>query len=145
MVAGAFDGVGHPGPDRAPKGEGTMANAINWFEIPTTDLERAVRFYETVLGISLKSEVFGGVRMANFPCGDAGGPGGALIHDVRKKPSAEGVLVYLDARGQLDACLQRVAKAGGAVLTPKVDIGEPGFIAILRDTEGNTVALHQER
>ena len=122
-----------------------MANVINWFEIPTTDLDRAARFYETVLGVSLKREVFGGVPMANFPSAGTGGAGGALVQDARRKPAVEGVLIYLDAQGHLDACLQRVAKAGGAIIAPKVDIGQPGFIAIFRDTEGNVVALHQER
>jgi predicted enzyme related to lactoylglutathione lyase len=28
---------------------------------------------------------------------------------------------------------------------PKTDIGDPGFIAVLRDTEGNSVALHSPR
>jgi uncharacterized protein len=122
-----------------------VTNVINWFEIPTSDLERAVRFYETVLGVSLKPEVFGGIRMANFPCAGTGMAGGALVQDARRRPSTEGVLIYLDARGQLDVCLQRVAKAGGTILTPQLDIGDPGFIAILRDTEGNAVGLHQER
>ena len=121
-----------------------MTAAINWFEIPTTQLDRAVRFYETVLGVSLRREDFGGVPMAVFPFGDKAA-GGALIQDARRKPAANGVLIYLNAHGQLDACIQRVATAGGAVLTSKMDIGDPGFIAIFRDSEGNSVALHQER
>ena len=121
-----------------------MAHALDWFEIPTTDLDRAIRFYETVLGVSLKREVFGGVAMANFPFADKS-TGGALVQDARRKPSGEGALLYLNARGQLDGCVQRITKAGGVVIAPKVDIGEPGFIAIFRDTEGNVVGLHQER
>ena len=121
-----------------------MANALDWFEIPTADLDRAVRFYEAVLAVSLKREVFERVPMAMFPFGDKS-TGGALVQDARRKPGADGVLIYLNTYGHLDACVQRVAKAGGAVLTPKVDIGEPGFIAIVRDSEGNVVGLHQER
>ncbi len=121
-----------------------MARPLDWFEIPTADLDRAVRFYETVLGVSLKREVFGGVPMAGFPFADKS-TGGALVQDARRKPSAEGALLYLNARGQLDTCVQRIARAGGEVIAPRVDIGEPGFIAIFRDTEGNVVGLHQER
>jgi uncharacterized protein len=121
-----------------------MANVINWFEIPAVDLNRAVKFYETVLGVSLKREVFGGVPMAMFPYTPKSASG-AVVQDALRKPAADGVLVYLDTQGRLDACLQRVAKAGGAVLVPKLDIGDPGFIATFRDTEGNVVALHQER
>jgi len=121
-----------------------MANVVNWFEIPTTDLDRAVRFYEAVLGVSLKREVFGGVQMAMFPYTEKAA-GGALVQEARRKPASDGVLIYLNTEGRLDACVQRIAKAGGAILTPKLDIGDPGFIATFRDTEGNVVALHQER
>ena len=56
-----------------------------------------------------------------------------------------GVIVYLDADGTLDAGLARVERAGGQVILPKTDIGPPGFIALVRDTEGNLVGLHSER
>lgn len=31
----------------------TNLHAISWFEIPTADLDRATKFYETILGITL--------------------------------------------------------------------------------------------
>src|SRR4029453_4480175 len=149
-----------------------MANALTWFEIPTQDLDRAVRFYETVLGVRLRREVFGGVPHALFPVGETD-IGGALIHDDHRKPSLGGTLVYLDAAGKLDACVEpvrgaggrarggraghpaaagpldacgeRVRGAGGTLLMPKTAIGEYGFIAVLGDTEGNSVAPHSPR
>jgi len=87
-----------------------MVNALSWFEIPTTELDRAVKFYETVLAVSFRREVFGGVAMAMFPHGDKS-PGGALIQDARRKPAPDGVLIYLDTQGHLDACIARIAKA----------------------------------
>jgi predicted enzyme related to lactoylglutathione lyase len=121
-----------------------MANAWTWFEIPTHDLDRAVKFYETVLGISLKREVFGGTPMAIFPASreDASG---ALVQEAGRTPSTEGTLIYLDAAGKLDDCLARVRQAGGAVVSGRTDIGDPGYVAVLRDTEGNLIALHSPR
>src|SRR4051794_23930628 len=114
-----------------------MTHTINWFEIPTTDLKRATRFYEDVLGVSLKHEHFAGtdMHMAVFE-GEQESVRGALIADGRRKPVADGALVYLNAR-DLDASLARIANAGGSVVMPKTDIGAPGFIALVRDTEGN--------
>ena len=120
-----------------------MSNAINWFEIPTTDIARAQAFYETVLGVSLKKESFAGTPMAIFPAIDPA-VGGALIADSKRRPSAEGSLVYLAAK-DLDGAVARTKAAGGDVILPKTDIGEPGFIAIVRDTEGNAVGLHTPR
>jgi predicted enzyme related to lactoylglutathione lyase len=77
--------------------------------------------------------------------GEKEGASGALIHDARRKPSPEGSLVYLNAKRDIDGCVARALRAGGRVVLPKTDIGNPGFIAIVADTEGNHVALHMER
>jgi predicted enzyme related to lactoylglutathione lyase len=122
-----------------------MTHAINWFEIPTTNLERAARFYEEVLGVSLKREQFAGTDqpMAIFQ-GEEDSVRGALIADKRRKPVADGALVYLHAP-ELDASLSRLEKAGGSLVMPKTDIGAPGFIALVKDSEGNVVGLHAPR
>jgi len=117
-------------------------SAINWFEIPTTDLDRAAKFYETMLATKLKREVFGGVPHAMFADKTTDG---ALIADAKRKPNATGTMIYLNANGKLDACISRVSEAGGKLILPKTDIGDPGFIAIVADTEGNVVGLHSER
>jgi predicted enzyme related to lactoylglutathione lyase len=121
-----------------------MANALNWFEIPVTDLDRAARFYERALDVRLKREVFGDMHLAVFPYAGQS-VGGALAVDKRRKPSTDGALVYLNAAGQLDAVLGRIPEAGGSILVQKTDIGDPGFIALVRDTEGNVVGFHSPR
>jgi predicted enzyme related to lactoylglutathione lyase len=116
----------------------TTKNAITWFEILTTDLERAAKFYEAVLGVSLKRENFMGTPHAIFT---VEGVGGALIHDPKRPPVAGGTTVYLLAP-DLEGALGKVEKAGGKVLLGKTAIGDPGSIAIVQDTEGNFVGLH---
>jgi predicted enzyme related to lactoylglutathione lyase len=122
-----------------------MSHPINWFEIPTSDLDRATRFWETVLVTKLKREKFGPQDLAIFERGEDKGVAGALVRDERGKPSANGTVVYLDARGDLDGCIARAGKAGGKVAVPKTDIGPAGFFALVVDTEGNTVGLHTPR
>src|SRR5260370_19197766 len=101
-----------------------MNTPIHWFEIFVADMERAVRFYQTTLGIELRREEFTGKPMAIFS-GPREGAGGALVRDPARSPGDTGTLVYLDADGNLDACLARVARAGARFPLPKPALGEP--------------------
>lgn len=116
-----------------------MNNAINWFEIPVTDMPRATRFYEQTLATSLKQELFDGTPNAIF---GAEGIKGALVKDGRA-PTAGGPLPYLNVNGQLDAVLGRVPSAGGRVVKGRTNIGPMGAYAIVLDTEGNEIGLHE--
>lgn len=118
-----------------------MKNALDWFEIPTIDIERAARFYGALFETELSvSESIQGFQMAMFPV--EGGVGGALLKGAGYIPSTEGTLVWLNGGDDLSDILARVEPAGGSVLMPKTSIGEPGFCAIFLDTEGNRVGLH---
>lgn len=125
-----------------------MTNAINWFEIFVSDLDRALVFYEKALGATFRRESMTGRRMAIFPYAPPG-VGGAIVEDkVRRAPASEDgarTLAYLNLDGKLDAVLARVPAAGGQIVLPKTDIGDPGFIATVRDPDGNLVGLHSER
>jgi predicted enzyme related to lactoylglutathione lyase len=118
-------------------------DAANWFEIPTSDLDRAAKFYEQLLGAPLLREN-SGEPMAFFPC-DAKGVGGALIDRASQRPSEGGALIYLNCDGGLDAALERLRASGqGAVVLGKRAVpGGFGYVACIRDSEGNHVALHE--
>jgi predicted enzyme related to lactoylglutathione lyase len=123
-----------------------MSNhAIHWFEIFVTDIDRAVRFYQTMLGVELKRNAEDGRPMAIFASAVEDAVGGALVRQPGREPTEKGVTIYLNANGKLDACIARVEGAGGHVVMGKTDIGAPGFIAMIRDTEGNLVGLHSLR
>src|SRR6185436_17775328 len=109
-----------------------MKNAINHFEIPVHDLERAVACYETLLGTTLRRETFGGLPYALFPHAEPG-VSGALVQDPKRTPGG-GTLVYLNAAGQLDAILSRADRARARLVLPKTAIGPEGSIAILVDS-----------
>ena len=120
-------------------------NAINWFEIPATDIARAQRFYEGLLDAPLRREQMGPNTLAVFPYEQEQGTGGCLIAGPgTAKPSADsGTLVYLNAGASLDKVLERVERAGGRIATPKVALPEGmGFFAHIVDSEGNKVGLH---
>ncbi len=118
-----------------------MSNAINWFELPSINFERAVKFYSSVLNADLQKVDGEGVVMAFFPTKD-NGVGGCVVHGNGTQPNAEGTMVYLNGGEDLAEPLGRVEAAGGEVLMPKTSIGENGFMAVFKDTEGNRVAFH---
>lgn len=120
-----------------------MTSAINWFEIPVADMDRAQSFYEKILGRTLKREDFGGGIMAVFPY-ESSATGGCLVAgNTQSAAAGTGVRIYLDCAPSIDAALARVVAAGGQVVTPKTALpAEMGFFAHLRDTEGNEVGLH---
>ena len=80
--------------------------------------------------------------MAMFPFDMAKGVGGSITKMKDIAPGAGGTIVYLNVEGDLDGVLRRIPAAGGAVVKPKFSIGEHGFIALFKDTEGNCVGLH---
>ena len=118
-----------------------MSSVINWFDIPATDLDRAARFYETVLDISLIRENMLGARMAIFPA-KPGEATGAIIARDGVTPGTTGSTIYLKAGADLSSALSRVQAAGGKVLHPKTFIKEGwGYFAIILDSEGNSIGL----
>ena len=118
-----------------------LNNAINWFEIPVSDITRAANFYSKVLSADLPVNEFGGAKMAFFPS-DGDGVHGALVQGEGYVPSDKGTVVYLNGGDDLAPVLARVKNAGGPIVRDKFSIGEHGFIAFFKDTEGNQVALH---
>jgi len=122
-------------------------NAIDWFEIPVLDMDRAAAFYEALLGTAVRREAIGPMQLGVFAYDGEQGTGGCLLAgDGVPAPSLDGSLVYLNAGPSLDTVVARVAAAGGRVLVPKVTLpGDMGCFVHIADTEGNRVGLHALR
>lgn len=121
-----------------------LHNAINWFEIPVLDMDRAQRFYETLLAQPLRREAMGPQTLAVFPYAE-GAVGGALLAgpQVAAPVAGSSVLVYLNAGQHLAPALGRLAEAGGHIVTPRVDLPDGmGAFVHFTDSEGNCVGLH---
>lgn len=124
----------------------TTTNSLNWFEIPVRDMARAKHFYQVIFSIHMDEMEMMGMKMAGFP----GEPGsgkvsGALVQSESHIPSAEGVVLYLNANPDMSPVLERIAQEGGQTVLPKTMISpEIGFMAFFIDTEGNKVGLHSQ-
>ena len=122
-----------------------MKNAISWFEIPSSDLSRAAKFYETIFGIKLNPLDLPNIKMRMFPLEDMMGVGGAIVDSggFHKPSTTDGPLLYLNGNPDLQKVLDKVETAGGKIMVPKTEISpEYGFMAVIIDTEGNRIGLH---
>lgn len=122
-----------------------MKNAINWFEIPVNEFDRAKKFYEEVLQVEMfyMEMKENNSQWGIFPFDhESGGIGGGIVKGPGYEVSQKGVLLYLNGGDDLAIPLARIEKAGGQILLSKTSLGENGFMAQFIDTEGNKVALH---
>ena len=123
-----------------------MQNAISWFEIPTTDINRAQKFYEAIFGITMMPMDLPNIKMRMFPLDDMMTQvGGALVDSggFHKASATDGPLIYLNANPDVQNVLDKVEAGGGKIMVPKTEISpEYGFMGVFIDTEGNRVGLH---
>ena len=120
-------------------------NPVNWFDISVSDLERAKKFYESVFHIKLVDFPAEWGKQSAFPFDPKGmNITGALVEKEDRTANGNNTIVYFES----EDCITeegRVKMAGGKVLKSKMSIGEFGFIAMLMDTEGNTIGLHSRK
>ncbi len=127
-----------------------QTNVLTWFEIPVSDIDRAKTFYETILDIEMVKRTDGTDEAVFFPFdpnvvqATSGRVTGVLSKSERNSPSSNGTVVYINAYPEIQKVLDKVEKAGGKILSPKIHINA-GFIAIILDTEGNKIGLHSEK
>ncbi|MGL4610919.1 MAG: VOC family protein [Trueperaceae bacterium] len=119
-------------------------NAIGWFDIYVNNMERAVAFYERVLGQKLGAmgDPTGETQMMSFPGNmTAYGASGALVKSEYSTPGVGGTMVYFSVE---DCSVEeaRVVAAGGKIVRPKFSIGEFGWVTLCEDTEGNMFGLN---
>lgn len=120
------------------------ANAVGWFDIYVTDMQRAAKFYQDVLGVRLVAmpDPTGETEMMSFPGNmERYGASGALARTPHARPGAGGTMVYFSVD---DCAMQqaRVSESGGKIVRPKFSIGEFGFVCIAQDTEGNFLGFN---
>ncbi len=110
-----------------------------WTEIPVTDIDRAIAFYNTVFDTEMKKDETGPNPMAMFPTST---PGGVAGHLYPGKPATDGSgpTVHLASPDKLEDALERVKAAGGQVLSEPIAI-PAGRFAYCQDPDGNSIGL----
>jgi len=121
-------------------------NAVVWVDIPVVDLLRAADFYNAVLDREIDITEFAALDKEDeftfATIEHSNGSGGCLYPDSDHVPCESGPLVYFSVDGRLEEAVAECKKMGGEVVQDIHQIGEFGKRAVIKDSEGNKIALH---
>lgn len=116
------------------------------FEIPADDLPRAKKFYSTIFGWSTSEMPEMEYVMLGTTESDENGmpkqPGAINGGMMKRQDPLRHPVVTIDVEN-IDDALASVKKNGGQVVREKLAVGDMGFTAYFRDSEGNVIGLWQ--
>lgn len=121
-------------------------DSVIHFEIPADDVKRASNFYKKAFGWS--AEAYGGMEywmVTTTEVDEKGAPKnpGAINGGMGKRGGALKHPVVTIAVQDIDKTLAKVETLGGKTVRKKESIGDMGFTAYFKDSEGNVVGLWQ--
>jgi predicted enzyme related to lactoylglutathione lyase len=121
-------------------------NRVTHFEIHADDLNRAAVFYADLFGWKFQS--WGGpMDYRLITTGPDGTPGinGGLLKRQHPITGIDGVIAYVCTMlvENVDAVVEKATRLGGAVALPKMPVPGIGWLAYLKDTEGNVFGVMQ--
>lgn len=121
-------------------------NSVIHFEIPFDNEERAKKFYGDNFGWYLQSiPEMSYVMAATTDSDEQGMPKkpGAINGGLAKRGNMVGGVNIVVGVDDIEVSLEKIKKSGGTVVQPKVAVGDMGFVAYIKDTEGNVIGLWQ--
>ena len=110
-----------------------------WGEIPVTDLEKSVAFYNKVFGYDMKIDLSGPNPMAVL--GGLENTAGAHLYPGTPAPDG-GNTIHLSLPDGLEAGIARCNDAGGEVIGQPIQIPAGRFI-YAKDPDGNSIGLFE--
>jgi uncharacterized protein len=126
-------------------GGSDMSGRVVHFEVPFDDADRARSFYRDVFEWEIQPFPEMAYNMVSTgPMGEQGPSepgyiGGGMMQ--RQEPVAAPVIT-LDV-DDIDATIVAVEKHGGSAVGEKMPVGDMGFAAYFKDSEGNLMGLWQ--
>ncbi|WP_420400286.1 VOC family protein [Flagellimonas sp.] len=119
-----------------------MKSYVSIFEIPATDITRAINFYEHILDLKIEKFEMPEMEMGILPYEEQLVTG-VITKEEGLQPSADGTTIYLNGGDNLQTILDKVEESGGQIMVPKTPhADEMGFFALFIDSEGNKMGLH---
>ena len=116
----------------------TLGNGkICYVEMPTSDIQRSVEFYEKVFGWQTRKRGDGAIAFD-----DAVGQVSGTWVTGRPPSATPGLLIYIMV-DDVEATIERVIAQGGELVQP-VGADAPEITARFRDPGGNVLGLYQQ-
>ena len=122
---------------------------VIFFEIPADDLKRAREFYQTTFDWKMNEipqmhyTQIGTVEADRMGVrGVPKEPGAINGGMIKRSEPVNNPIIYIRV-DNIDQAAARIEKNGGEIVQPKSPVGNFGFAAYFRDTEGNIVGLWQ--
>jgi uncharacterized protein len=118
---------------------------VQHFEIPADDMARAKKFYSSVFGWKIQDVPSMEYAMADSVETDENGQpiggtnGGILKRNTEYATVTSITITVSDA----DKAIQKVISAGGTLVRKKEKFGNIGYVAYVKDTEGNVLGIWQ--
>jgi uncharacterized protein len=121
-----------------------MSGRVVHFEVPFDDGDRARGFYKEIFGWQLQEmPEMNYTLVMSGPSGDSGPTEAGFINGgmmARQGGPAQGPVIVVDV-DSIDATLERIGSLGGSTVSGKTPVGEMGFAAYAKDSEGNVIGL----
>ncbi|MDO6446872.1 VOC family protein [Colwellia sp. 1_MG-2023] len=118
-----------------------MNNQIVWVDIPVTDLDRAISFYSALLDGEVLKQTYDQFNFGLLPHADTS-VSGCLIESPAEHINEFGPLIYFNVEGRISQAVEIAKSFNVEIIEEMFQMGEHGFRAVLKDTEGNRIALH---
>ncbi len=123
-----------------------MSGRVVHFEIPADNVKRTQAFYSKAFGWQMNSIPGMNYTMVGTTPSDQNGTPtepGAINGGMAKRGAPLKVPVITIGVQSIDESLETVKKLGGKVVKKKEPVGDMGFAAYFKDTEGNVIGLWQ--
>lgn len=111
------------------------------FEVQCDDMGRASKFYENVFGWTFQK--WEGEDYWLVATGEKDQPGidGGFMSRDKRFDSVTNIIGVEN----IDEYVKKLDAAGATVVSPKAEVGDFGYAAYYKDTEGNTFGIFQYR
>jgi uncharacterized protein len=121
-----------------------MSGRVVHFEVPFDDGDRARSFYKEAFGWQvMEMPDMGYTIVMTGPSNDSGPTESGFINGgmlSREQGATSGPVVVLDVES-IDAALEKIGGLGGSTVVGKTPVGDMGFAAYFKDSEGNVMGL----